>query len=114
MSLQYDLQYEFPNVWFKQPFIEGETISEYFPDSDSKSRKRKVNSIELKTPFIIETPRQDIHIESICVVKKHGQYGIQLLSESEGDVKMDVTISRDLLKVLEFAMNKFDEVDPNV
>ena len=107
------IQYEFPNIWFKQPFIEGDTISEYFPDPDSKSGKRKVNSIELKTPFVIETPREDIHIESICVVKEYGQYGIQLLSESEGAVKMDVTISRELLKVLEFAMDKFEEVSPD-
>lgn len=107
------IQYEFPNAWFKQPFIEGATISEYFPDPDSKSGKRKVNSIELKTPFVIETPRQDIHIESICVIKENGQYGIQLLNESEGDVKMDVTISRDLLKVLVFAISQYEEVNPD-
>lgn len=107
------VEYEFPKIWFKHPFIEGRTISEYFPNPDAKGGKWKVNSIELKTPFVIETARKDIHIESICVVKEYGQYGIQLLSESEGEVVMDVKISRDLLKILVFAMTQFDEVSPD-
>lgn len=107
------IDYEFPPIWFKHPFIEGDTISEYFPNPDAKDGKWKVNSIELKTPFVLETARKDINIESMCVVKEHGQYRIQLLSESEGEIMMEVKISRDLLKILVFAVSQYEEVNPD-
>ena len=105
--------YYFPQVWSKTPFIEGDTTSEYFPYDMAKSGKRKVNSIDLKTPFVIETPRKSIPVESICVTKEYGQYVIQLLDEPEGEVQLDISISRELVNLLNFAMNKYEEVSPD-
>lgn len=108
-----NIEIEAPQIWLKAPFLEGDTVSEYFPDKDSKSGKRKVNSIKLKTPFVIETPMKSIHIEDVCVVMQHGQYLIEFMEEEDGDVIMSCSMSRELLNILNFTMNQFDEVNPN-
>lgn len=71
----------------------------------------KVCTIEFDSKVVMITPRKDIEIASICILKEpfHGDvFTIQLVNENE-DLVEDIHMSENMIRLLALAVEKYKE-----